>query len=351
MKKSVQLILVLLLLFCNDILSAQNSRREDYWTVGAQLNALNYFGELSPLSNSLSTDLSFTRPTFGIEVSKKLSSRFSLRGSFIYGRLRGDDFKSAENSGENIYRFGRNLHFRNDIFELAIVGVIELFPSYGRFYRRRFFSPYIFGGIAVFYHNPQAKTPLDYSGADASPGDWVSLRPLRTEGQGLTRGFGAEAGTPYADQYGLIQPAIPAGIGMRFRLTDRIDLSFEFGFRFLFFDHIDDVGGNYPDIRDLESDLARALYDRSAEANAAVSGDPRDLSAILQILGPTTNLYGVSNETLVPQPNNTRLNGYGLRGEQRGNTPGENDLYLVTGFHINYILSSRRYPKYIRQRF
>ena len=352
MKTPLLPIMVFLLCLNTFEILGQNSRREAYWTVGVQLNAFNYFGDIAPLSSSFSTDLSFTRPNFGIEVSKKLSSRLHLRGSFAYGRLRGDDFESADLTTERIGRFGRNLHFRNDIFELAFTAHFELFPSRGRFYRRRYVSPYIFAGIAGFYHNPQAKVPLNFSGTGASPGEWVNLRPLSTEGQGLTRQFGDDAGTSYASQYSLFQPAIPAGLGVRVRLGDRIDLAFEIGFRFLFFDHIDDVGGNYPDIRDLESDLARALYERSAEPNAAVSGDARDLQALIEVVGAQTSLYGVINSDggvdMEDVPGFSRLTSYGLRGEKRGNTPSENDLYLVTGFHLSYILTTKRFPRYRR---
>ncbi|MDX2301402.1 MAG: DUF6089 family protein [Microscillaceae bacterium] len=349
MKKLLLSVTVFLLCLGTSNLTAQNSRRESYWTIGLQANALNYFGDIAPLESVFSTDISFTRPNFGIEVTKKMSSRLYLRGSFGYGRLKGDDFESADLSPERIARYGRNLHFRNDIYELAFTALFELFPSRGRFYRRRYISPYIFAGVAGFYHNPKAKVPLDYTGADASPGEWVALRPLHTEGQGQTRQFGTDAGTPYNKPYSLIQPAIPAGLGVRWRLGDRLDMSFEIGFRFLFFDHLDDVGGLYPDIRDLESDLAKALYDRSAEPRAAVSGELRDLSAVIEVVGPETDLYGVLNQDAFENiPGFTRLVSYGLRGEKRGNTPKENDLYIVTGFHLNYILTTKRFPRYKR---
>ncbi|NJL11605.1 MAG: hypothetical protein HC913_00340 [Microscillaceae bacterium] len=173
-----------------------------------------------------------------------------------------------------------------------------------------------------------------------------NLRPLRTEGQGLSRQFGPDAGTQYDSQYSLIQMAVPLGYGVRFRLSDRLDLSFEMAFRLLFFDHIDDVGGRYPDIRDLESDLARTMYDRSAESVGVLTGDTRTPNAAT---GFATSLYGIDqgNESILADfPGFTRWASYGLRGQIRGNTPSENDMYIVTGFHLNYILTTKRYPRY-----
>lgn len=330
--------------YTQDVLG-QPSRLEDFWTVGIQVNALNYFGDMNPINRQISTEISFTRPSFGIELTKKIGARFHLRGGLMYGRLRGDDFVAADpGKQESAPRYGRNLHFRNDIVELSLVGIYEIFPSRGRFYRRRYFTPYVFAGIAGFYHNPKAKTPTEIpAGLDVGvgPGEWVALRPLRTEGQGLPT-YGEK-------QYSLIQPAIPIGAGFRWRITDRIDASFELGFRILLFDYIDDVSGEYPDIRDLESDLARLLYDRSAEPIAAVKEEARNLEQITPQVGGVSTLYGSTQdlENLVDLSGQgfSRLTSYGLRGDKRG-TSSQNDVYLVTGFRITYVLRTIRRPRY-----
>lgn len=321
---------------------SQVSRREDYWTVGVQANVLNYFGDLNPINRRFSTEISFIRPNFGIELTRKMGARLHLRASLNYGRLKGDDFIAADpNKPESLARYGRNLHFRNDIFEFAAVAMYEFLPSRGRFYRRRYLSPYVMAGIALFYHNPKARVPLDYQGTDANPGDWVALKPLRTEGQGL-EGYGKE--------YGLLQPAIPVGAGVRWRINDKMDVSFEMGFRILFFDHLDDVSGYYPDVRDLEPGLARALFDRSAESIAASAEEAREIDLITPVVGGVSSQFGTA-EDLFNAANTPgfedlqRLASYGIRGDKRGNASGENDLYLVTGFRLTYILTTRRHAR------
>ncbi len=349
-------IIALFLVFSSSQVFGQaSSRQENYWSIGASLNAFNYYGDLAPLPKNISSDIRFTRPNFGIEVSKKLGPRFSLRGAFAYGRLRGDDFESADPElRESVGRYGRNLHFRNDVFELSTVVMYEFLPSRGRFYRRRYVSPYVFAGIAGFYHNPKGKVPEDYNGPEA--GEWVALRPLRTEGQGLTRqGAGSVAndpqfGTSYAKQYSLIQAAVPVGVGVKFRISDRLDLGAEIGFRILFFDHIDDVGGRYADMRDLPEGLARVMANRSGELTHAISGDTRQFPAIL---GARVNTFGIDfgngEYDIESLPGLSRVVDGGLRGQKRGNTPEDNDMYVVTGLHLNYILTSKRYPRYKRR--
>ncbi|TAE72687.1 MAG: hypothetical protein EAZ85_09135 [Bacteroidetes bacterium] len=306
---------------------------EKYWSVGFQVNAFNYFGDLNPLKQYVSTKFEYTRPNFAINISKKMTKNLSLRASLGYGRITADDSQSGSlKTLETAGRYGRNLHFRNDLFELAVVGIYEFKSSKGRFYRRSYLTPYIMGGIAGFYHNPKAKAP--------GGGDWVALQPLGTEGQG-------KAG--YAKAYSLWQLAFPVGVGLRYRLNDKLDISAEIGFRFTTTDHLDDVGGRYANINDLSSDLAKKMADRSAEPTSALTGQTRDLAAISAIVGGVSNMYGSNDDlgNLVPVAGYQRLGSYGLRGDVRGTGAfGRNDMYVVTGFHLNYILTTRRHPRY-----
>jgi Outer membrane protein beta-barrel domain len=346
-----------LTLWSHYAISQPSARTEGYWSVGAQLNAFNYFGDLNPLHQYTGTRIDFTRPNFAINVTRKLSNHWHVRGALGYGRLRGDDYNtnSLKDLGDNdrIGRYGRNLSFRNDVIELSFVAQYDIFKSNGRFYRRRYINPYLFAGIALAYHNPKAKVAADYNGSEA--GKYVALRPLSTEGQGLPG---------YAKKYGLFQPAIPIGAGIKFRLTDRIDFGIEMGFRILFTDHIDDVGGRYAFIEDLRTKvgpLSAKMADRSAESVAVVSGENRFSGVdpkVLSLVGGITNRYPTNPDNLttggsVIVAGFERRAGYGAYGTVRGNGNrkgsngfNQNDLYLVTGFHLNYVLTTRRHPRY-----
>ncbi|MEO1654964.1 MAG: hypothetical protein AAFU64_15560, partial [Bacteroidota bacterium] len=229
------------------------------------------------------------------------------------------------------FRFIRNLHFRNTINEFSLVGIYEWFPNTGLYYKRRRISPYAFGGLAFFHHNPEAKTPVELGAA------WIKLKPLRTEGQG---------GEGNPSSYANFQLAFPVGLGVRFRLNYRIDLSFEIGARYTLFDYLDDVSTNYVDPDELSSDLARIMANRSLENFSAFSGDSRVASLeVLKGQLPQINFTGRDGNTY------ETINGFGRRGDQRGGK-NSNDLYLITAFHLSYLLrvgkteSIRQKPKF-----
>lgn len=82
-------------------------------------------------------------------------------------------------------------------------------------------------------------------------GQWVELRPLRTEGQ--------------AKAYSKFGIAIPAGVGFSFTVNKQYRLGWEFGWRTTFTDYLDDVSTVYADPSDLSSPLAIALANRTDE--------------------------------------------------------------------------------------
>ena len=296
------------------------SKEKRYLSVGLTLNALNYYGDLAPNPGMLSTDISFTRPAIGISAMQRLGPRYSVTGSFMYGALRGSDFSSADaNDAENgQYRYRRNLSFRNRIKELSVVTSFDLFENQASYLSRANWTPFLFAGIAVFHHNPQAIAPA--TGLDNQPlaeaGQWVNLRKLGTEGQHADllptdANYGLKP-------YNLIQFAIPIGLGVRFKVHDVIDFSAELGFRYLFTDYVDDVSRNYVDLGVFDSELARALSYRSNELSSDIPHEP-----ITARNGVTYNVItGYGHE----YPTN-------IRGRKENN-----DIYMVTTFRVSYIV-------------
>lgn len=344
-KHTILFILVSFVFASSQVFAQRYTKNKRYTSIGGSLNAMNYFGDITPTSAFTSADIQFTRPNISVHIMRRLSPRFSARAAFGWGRLKGDDFISADPADRNgRYRYIRNTHFRNDIKELSVVGMLDLFENRNTFLRRPDFVPYAFAGLAVFHHNPRARTPEDMGR------DWVALQPLGTEGQFLT-GPGSER---YPNPYKRIQLAVPAGIGFRYKVSPRIDLAFEVGYRFTLFDYLDDVSGDYPDLytlRTQQGDLAYRMSDRALETVAANTGDARSVDRVLTDLyggpsnGVVTLTYRDDNGNIIPFTHTT-VNGFGARGDQRGK-PSENDWYLVTGFHINYILvKGVRCPKF-----
>lgn len=297
-------------------------KKHRYFTVGGSFNFLTYFGDLAPANNFLSTEISQIKPGIAAFAQYRYGPRMSLKAELLYGRLTGDDFTSANpDDSESRGRYIRNLSFRNDVLDLSIMSQIYLFKNYMDFRQRKFFNMYINGGFSVFYHNPKGKVPEFKISNERYPnfGEWVALRPLGTEGQHSEY----YENKPYSN----IQFSIPFGGGFVFRLNERLDFTFEINYRVLLTDYIDDVSGDYVDLGALDSDLAKAMADRSKEEFSIMTGEKRDLSGleIISYVSPVDgNRYFVLEE----------------RGSIRGGP--SNDTYLVTGFKISYVLSKNK---------
>ena len=322
------------------------SKSKKYISFGGGMGIANYFGDLAPKSRRGSSNLGYTRTYMTGFYLHRIHPHITVRGGFTWMRLRGDDYSVADltkPSADDRGRFTRNLSFRNDIFELSGVGVFELFPTDRGYLRRNFINPYGILGLSIFRHNPQTKTPIK-SGVGATPSEWVDLKPLGTEGQ-----FTGIPGTPRP--YSLLQIGIPLGVGVRYRLLDKWDLSLEFCYRFVFTDYIDDVSGKYPAdtvykqmIAD-GNELGVTLSNRSGEAFAAIESAKRQdvfrrwknpgLAGARPFLteekesGPFSRIPG--NE-----------NGADPRGNKR------RDYWLCTAIHLAYILEIKQKPPKFR---
>jgi hypothetical protein len=57
----------------------QFSKRKQYTSIGVSLNAMNYFGDLNPLTNFASVHLGDTRPNIGLSITHRFFPRVSGR--------------------------------------------------------------------------------------------------------------------------------------------------------------------------------------------------------------------------------------------------------------------------------
>ncbi len=289
-------------------------KNKAYSAVGFSVSALNYYGDIAPRPQRVSTDISFTRPALGISFMHRLGPRYTFLGQFMYGTLTGSDAESADaGDAENgKYRYQRNLSFRNRIKELSAVAYFDLFDNSQTYISRVQWTPYAYVGFAAFLHNPQG---------EKLGGGWEDLEPLGTEGQYSTllptdANFGIK---PYKK----FQVAIPFGIGARFKLTEVIDLWGDIGFRYTFTDYLDDVSQNYVDLGVFtgpNAALARAMSYRSGELSPA--------PATSSYLGRDGAAYNVINGYGSEHPSN-------MRGAKN-----ERDIYMVTTVRVTYILGA-----------
>lgn len=289
---------------------------EQYSTVSFGLGTSSYMGELAPYRSPVRTLFKMMRWNVNAGYTRHFTPNLAARLGFTWARMAGDDefYNRGGKPFPNFYV--RNLHFRNDVKELSVVGIYK-FRGDGRSPNRRAaFTPYLFGGIAVLAHNPKAKTPR----SPEYDNNWVALQPLGTEGQGQPG---------YAKPYSLVTYAVPLGIGFTWRINNQWNVGFEGGVRFTGSDYLDDVGGYFPDPAVLKNNLARDMSNRTNEPIAARTGRDRT-DMVRSIVYP--------NEPSIDPFATNPLSGW-AQGDARGG--GKNDTYLLSSITVSYVLPSK----------
>lgn len=286
-----------LLLGLSLVSHAQSGYQPAYpFEVGVQLGTTMFLGDLGGQSGIgrpflRDTDLRATRPALGLFARWNAGANFSARLDLNYLRLFGDDNLASigargEFSGEDPnrggddawFRYYRQLNFRSRVFEASISGEIipYNFELGGGYQDYSVLSPYAVIGIGIFNFRPQGIT---------DDGEWVDLRPLRTEGQGFVSG---------REQYKTTQVNVPLGFGLKWTYNDTWSMALEVNHRLTFTDYIDDVSTNYVDPQVFydnmpidQARMAERMARRSVEVdpgfiNGVVSapgeqrGDPKD---------------------------------------------------------------------------
>ncbi|MBI3133438.1 MAG: hypothetical protein HYZ14_02075 [Bacteroidetes bacterium] len=182
-------------------------------------------------------ELKDTRWATGPFINWRFHPLYALQGGITYGRLRGED-----NESEWRTRKGRNLNFRNDIFEVS--AKLEVYPQILSLsdvgYRGRYrvdYQTYFFAGIGAVYHNPKAYL------VGGDPKEYYKLRPLMTEGV----------------RYSPLVVTVPFGGGFFFTYKRQHRFGFEFQWSWVFTDYLDDVHDVYVAPSDMASDPMAAV--------------------------------------------------------------------------------------------
>jgi hypothetical protein len=175
-----------------------------------------------------------TKFIFGAYLSYQPNEWLGFRLAVNRGTIEGDDAVIKGKGGLEEARKYRNSNFRSRITEGMLLA--EIYPTVflendpsdvlGRL------RPYLVGGIGFFKFNPQGTDPLTK--------EWVDLRPLHTEGQGLPQ-------FPGRKEYKLTSLNIPLGFGAKYFLSESVNLALEVLHRTTFTDYLDDVSTTYVD--------------------------------------------------------------------------------------------------------
>lgn len=248
-------------------------------------------------------NLPLTKMAKGIYANVYPTEWLGFRVAANHGVLEGDDAHTNTKGGAEQYRKDRNLKFKSTLLEAYFA--TELYPTY---FLEKFdgltgkLRPYGLLGIGMIKFNPKG----EYFNSNGSS-EWVYLKPLRLEGQGMKE---------YADrkEYKLTSIEIPMGIGAKFYIKENMYVGMEILHRKTFTDYIDDVSTNYIDAQHFDPSFGYLNAEQATMAN---------------------QLYYRQN--FMPGGTLTRP---GFVGEQRGD-PTENDSFFSSIFRMGWRLNDK----------
>ena len=212
-----------------------------------------------------------------VGMEARLWSKVSTRLEAGYYVLESGDHLAPAGSFEQ----QRNLSFYSGNFEASLHGVFYMRPYAGDYYRRWRVDPYLALGVGYSSYNPQA----------GFNGKVYELRSLQTEGVLYKKGT----------------LVLPGAAGIKLKVNDFVNLTFELAFRYTFTDYLDDVSGDF--VAAADQSVRSALINRKNE---------------IRIVNPEAYRELVT-------------------GNPRGN-PANNDHYLLLCYRIEFFIPNKKGP-------
>ncbi|HRH37557.1 MAG TPA: DUF6089 family protein, partial [Flavobacteriales bacterium] len=295
------------------VLTTMGAKAQYAWDFGMHLGAANYLGEMGgkdqPRRDFVwDMKLGQTRWCVGGFARRKINRLLSVNTGLLYLRIQG-----ADENTEYKPRHERNLNFRNDMIEWYLRPEVTIFQDNdlgGRGKYKLDFRLFAYAGVALFYSNPFGQYTGQTVSGVATNGEWVALRPLKTE---------------LAD-YSSLGVSIPVGIGFHFTQKRRHRFGFDIGWRTTFTDYLDDASTVYKNPTDLPGG----------------AGGLADLMADQHVQGSPLNSYDYNYgwwDSGGPSKHKDNIRG----------DPSHNDSYLTCTFTYSYVL--RGQSNFYRQRY
>jgi opacity protein-like surface antigen len=207
----IRISLIILFSICSFLAEAQISKRNfRQKEVGLFGGGSYYLGDINPRRHFIPS-----HPAIGGFFRFTPNYRYAFRLGLNYGTVSASDSKSKEPD-----QLERNLNFRSRIYDAQAIAEFN-FVEYRIGHPNHIFTMFVFGGLGFFHMNPQININ----------GDYVNLHGMKTENQ--------------SKSYSKYQFSLPFGIGIKWNVTDRIGLGFEWGPRKTFTDYLDDISGSY----------------------------------------------------------------------------------------------------------
>lgn len=242
------------------------------------MNSLTDLGGKKGIGKNFIKDLRWktAKPSYGVYLMAMYNNVIGVRLEGTFGEVVGFDSILKKVASSTYGRYERNLSFKSRISEFQLG--VEIHPLFFKDYEDEEppqISPYTVVGASIYSFDPQAKLN----------GQWYSLQPLHTEGQGF-------AEYPDRKSYQLTQINFIAGLGIKYEINSVFNARLEFVHRFLTTDYLDDVSQmDYIDpnlfynyLPANQAAIAQQLYKRTNELNPGdltyfnniQRGDPKD---------------------------------------------------------------------------
>jgi hypothetical protein len=157
------------------------------------------------------------------------------------------EFRASDAASSRADRLARGITVRTQTQSVWVMSEVSFLPMRIPSFRFQH-TPYLFSGLGITAYRPQGQYL----------GEWIDLRPLGTEGQGL-----AGSGTTI---YGTRALSIPLGLGWRAHLGPWFTAQAEVQWTWIQSDYVDDVSGDYTDVailREARGDAAAYFADPS----------------------------------------------------------------------------------------
>jgi hypothetical protein len=260
--------------------------------IGLGLGPSFFLGDLGGVQGTGKTfvkdvNFPFTKLMKGLYVNYMPTEWLGLRVAANIGVLEGDDNIIDAKGGAERFRKQRNLQFKSNLFEAY--AAMEIYPTVffeqydGLSHKLR---PYGVIGFGMFHFNPQG----EYI-APNGESQWVYLKPLRLEGQGM-------AEYPDRQPYSLWQKEIPMGFGFKYYVKENMYIGLEILHRKTFTDYIDDVSTKY---------ITPSLFDTYLSPDQAVIA--KQLHYREQFLNPNLNRPYANTQRGDPTENDAFFSG------------------------------------------
>ena len=206
-------IVVLIVLAIGQFLAPMTARAQ-VMEFGGTVGLSYYMGDINPSKPFNQSSLGW-----GMLARYYEGTRWAFRFAYSNLQLNGSDEKSG-------YRPERGLSFKTNVHDFALIAEFNFF-DYFTGSRRNGLSPYLFGGLSVFYFNPKAH-------------DGKELHDVITDVEY------DKDDNEYKVNYSLVNLSIPFGIGVKYSVNKKLGTALEWRWDLTFTDWLDDCHAYYP---------------------------------------------------------------------------------------------------------